>query len=83
MKYLWTLVVLLVIGCETSKEQVDLLVLNANVYTVDEGFSKAEAFAVQNGRFVAVGTSEAIKKSYASDQIFDAKGLAITPGLID
>ena len=83
MKYLWILVVFLVMGCGPSKEQVDLVVVNANIYTVDDAFSKAQAFAVQNGRFVAVGSTDEINNKYTSDQIFDAKGLTITPGLID
>ncbi len=83
MKCMRILVVFLVMGCGPSKEQVDLLVVNANIYTVDDAFSKAEAFAVHNGKFVGVGSTEEIKKGYTSDQIFDAKELAITPGLID
>lgn len=83
MKCFWILVVLLVMGCGLSKEQVDLVVVNANIYTVDDVFSKAKAFAVQNGRFVAVGSTDDITNKFTSDQIFDANGLTITPGLID
>ena len=60
-----------------------MVVINANIYTVDGNFSKAEAFAVHKGRFVAVGTSEEIRKTYTSNQIVDADGRTITPGLID
>ena len=34
----------------------DLIVHNAKILTVDEGFSIAEAAAVKDGAFVAVGT---------------------------
>ena len=44
----------------TTKTAVDLIVHNANVYTVDEQFSKAEAFAVKDGIFVAVGNDNDI-----------------------
>ena len=37
----------------------DLVVLNARVYTMDEAQPRAEAFAVRNGRFVAVGRTSA------------------------
>src|SRR5215472_4157715 len=40
----------------------DLAVVNATVYTVDDRKPKAEAFAVQNGRFVAVGSTEEVRK---------------------
>jgi len=60
-----------------------MVVVNANVYTVDDNFSKAEAFAVHKGKFVAVGTSDEIRKTYTANQIVDADGRTITPGLID
>ncbi len=60
-----------------------MVVINANIYTVDENFAKAEAFAVHNGKFIAVGTSEEIRKTYTAKQIVDADGRTITPGLID
>ena len=42
-------------GC-SNKQHADLIVHNAIVYTVDEAFSKAEAFAVKDGHFIAIGT---------------------------
>jgi len=83
MKKLLPLLVLLLTGCEYLKEKVDLVIVNANVYTVNEGFSKAEAFAVHKGKFIAVGTTEEIRSTYTSDQLIDADGRTITPGLID
>ncbi|MDF4221529.1 amidohydrolase [Maribacter sp. M208] len=65
------------------KEKVDLVIFNAKVYTVDDSFSEAQAFAVQDGKFIAVGTTEEIRDVYTSDQLIDADGRAITPGLID
>ncbi|WP_282049837.1 amidohydrolase [Maribacter aquivivus] len=65
------------------KEKVDLVIVNAKVYTVDDSFSEAQAFAVQDGKFIAVGTTEEIRDIYTSDQLIDADGRAITPGLID
>lgn len=66
-----------------AKQKVDLVVVNATVYTVDENFSTAGAFAVQDGKFVAVGTTDEILEKYTSAEILDAQGKAITPGLID
>nr|WP_084684740.1 amidohydrolase [Maribacter forsetii] len=65
------------------KEKVDLVIVNAKVYTVDDSFSEAQAFAVQDGKFIAVGTTDEIRDVYTSDQLIDADGRAITPGLID
>ncbi len=70
-------------SCEYLKEEADIVVVNANIYTVDEDFSKAEAFAIRDGKFIAVGSSDEIRKVYTADQIMDADGRTITPGLID
>lgn len=83
MKKVLLILIITLTGCELLKKNVDLVVINANVYVVDESFSKAQAFAVKKGRFVAVGTSEEIQKEYTADQIVDADGRTITPGLID
>jgi predicted amidohydrolase YtcJ len=62
----------------------DLVVFNANVYTVDSRAPKVEAFAVRGGRFAAVG-STADMRSLAGKgtQTFDAKQMTIVPGFID
>ena len=62
---------------------VDLLVVNAKIYTVDNTFSTAEAVAVSKGKIVAVGTSAALKKSFAAAKTVDAKGAYLYPGFID
>jgi predicted amidohydrolase YtcJ len=82
-KLLIFLILITATSCELLKEKVDMVVVNANIYTVDGAFSKAQAFAIHKGKFVAVGTSEEIRKIYTSDQIVDADGRTITPGLID
>lgn len=73
---------LLATGCR-SKTQVDLVVYNARVYTVDEKFTQAEAFAVKDGKFVAVNTTENIRRKYTAAQELDARGQPVYPGLID
>src|SRR4051812_21083583 len=62
----------------------DLIVRNANVFTVDGRLPRAEAFAIRGGRFIAVGTNAEIG-SLASKgaQVFDAQGMTIVPGFID
>ncbi len=62
----------------------DMIVVNAAVYTVDPRSPRAEAFAVTNGRFSAVGSTADIKAlAGKTTQVFDAKGLTIVPGFID
>ncbi|WP_452223754.1 amidohydrolase [Lacinutrix chionoecetis] len=84
MKHLFlTLILLTVLSCNKDKTEVDSIVINANVYTVDSNFSKAEAFAIKDGKFVAVGSTSAIQKDYSAKDIIDANGQTIVPGLID
>lgn len=77
------LILLVTLTCCDGQEKVDLLVINANVYTVDSTFSKAESFAIKNGKFIDVGSTEKITNKYTATNIIDAKDKAIFPGLID
>lgn len=82
-KLLFCLFAVLILGACTSKEEVDLIVFNANIYTVDAEFSSANALAVKDGKFVAVGENADIQKRYAASQTMDAERKTIVPGLID
>lgn len=81
--FIYLLIVASFFSCQKEKEQVDSIIINANIYTVNETFEKAEAFAIKDGKFIAVGTSKDIQNSYASENIIDVKGQTILPGLID
>lgn len=83
MKYLLPFFLSMFVACGQKKENVDLIVINSNTYTVDADFSKAEAFAINDGKFVAVGTSDEIQGKYTSEAVVDAQGKTVTPGLID
>lgn len=67
-----------------TAEAPDLVVYNAKVHTVDQSVPRAEAFAVRNGRFVAVGQSADIRGLIGRrTRAFDAKGMMIVPGFND
>ena len=70
------------LSCQ-NKKTVDLIVTNAKIYTVDSLFSVAESFAVNQGKFVDIGSSESILLKYKSDKIIDLEGKFIYPGFID
>jgi predicted amidohydrolase YtcJ len=65
------------------QQRVDLIVHHAQIYTVDNNFTMAEAMAVQDGKIVAVGTNDAILKEYKSDSVVNADGAVVYPGFID
>ncbi|HMW27372.1 MAG TPA: amidohydrolase family protein, partial [Ferruginibacter sp.] len=83
MKYGLIFVCLLIAFSSCShKEQVDAVYVNGIVYTVDSAFSKAEAFAVKDGKIVAVGTASEMEKYDAKERI-DLKGKFVYPGFYD
>ncbi|WP_162578819.1 amidohydrolase [Variovorax sp. PBS-H4] len=62
----------------------DAVYLGGKVITVDQRFSIAQAIAVKDGKFVAVGTSEEIRKYVGSGtRVVDLQGKTVIPGLMD
>ena len=78
-----TLILLVLSMFSCSKTKVDLIIHNANVYTVDNQFSKAQAFAIQDGKFVEIGSDKKILNHYDATMTLDAEGQSIYPGFID
>ncbi len=66
-----------------SKQKVDLIVYHAVVYTVNPQFDTVNAFAVKDGKFLAVGSDKEILSHYEAKQMIDAKGNAVYPGFND
>jgi hypothetical protein len=67
---------------DTSRPDVALV--NGRVLTMDPALPRAEAFAVKDGRFVAIGSNDDIRNIVNSDtELIDAEGLTVTPGFID
>ena len=72
----------LILVLTSCSEQVDLIVYNAEVYTVDDNNNKATSFAVKDGKFIYVG-DDSITSKYSSSNIINAEGLPVYPGFID
>ncbi|MDZ4148526.1 MAG: amidohydrolase [Flavobacteriaceae bacterium] len=70
-------------SCQTPKENIDLLVVNADIYTVDSTFSKSEALAVHQGKIVGIGKMVDLLEKYNAKNTLDAEGRVLLPGLID
>lgn len=62
----------------------DLVVINANILTVDEAIPTAEAMAVRDERIVAVGTAAELRRWVGDEtQVLDVGGRTIVPGFHD
>jgi len=74
-------------GCATGSGDgltPDLIVVNGNVLTQDDAQPSAEAFAIRDARFVAVGSSSDVRNLAGPDTtVLDAEGMTVVPGFID
>ena len=62
----------------------DAIYINGVVITVDKSKPYAEAFAVTNGRFSAVGSNAEIRRlDRPGVQVVDLRGMTVTPGFND
>jgi len=69
---------------DKAPQAADLVVYNANIYTVDGNAPKVQAFAIRDGRFALVGSNENAKRMIGKGtQTLDAKRMTIVPGFID
>lgn len=67
-----------------AKPAADLILLNGNLYTVDNSRPKASALAVIGDRIVAVGTTEEIEAWRGPEtKVIDAGGKLVLPGFND
>src|SRR5687768_9948694 len=70
-------------ACTEAKIEIELIVHNALIYTVDSTFSTKEAMAIDNGKIIETGTNEKILEKYTSKESLDAQGQTVLPGFID
>jgi hypothetical protein len=62
----------------------DLILVGGRVYTVDDALPRAQALAVKDGRFLAVGSDDEIRALAGPDtRVLEAGGRTVTPGFID
>jgi hypothetical protein len=81
-------VLLIALGPALSSQNApliaDLVLLNGRVLTVDGKFSVASAVAVRDGRFIAVGSNDAVRVHIGNKtRVIDGRGRTVIPGLID
>lgn len=64
--------------------EADLILINGRVLTMDPAQPRAEAFAVKDGRFLAIGSTADVRNVASSrTRVIDASGMCVVPGFID
>lgn len=75
---------LLLTGVACNKKTADMLLINGNIYTVNDAQPAAEAVAVIQGHIVAVGSdTEILKWKDSKTRVIDLQGKTVTPGFIE
>jgi predicted amidohydrolase YtcJ len=71
-------------GVSAGPRRCDLILIRGNVVTMDPRRPRAAAVAVQDGKFVAVGSTDEIRAlAGTGTEVVDLKGRCVLPGLID
>jgi len=73
---------ILLFSCH-PRQQADLIIYHAKIYTVDSAFSVAEALAIKGGKVLATGSDAEIRGGYQAPEVIDIGGEYIYPGFID
>ena len=80
------LTIMLSVMCVVAVGQTpaDLVLRNGKIVTVDQKIGEVQALAARDGRIVAVGSEDEIKRYIGpSTQIIDLKGHLAIPGFIE
>ncbi len=78
------LAIALLFGCEPRKQDASLIILNANVYTVNPDMPKAQSIAVMGDTIAFVGASNDAEQFVGENtEVIDLQGRTLTPGLIE
>ena len=59
------------------------LFVNGKIRTIDKDNHLVTAFAVEDGKFIAVGTEEEVRKAAGNCETIDLQGRDVLPGFVD
>jgi len=80
---IFPMIFLVLSSCHEQKQEADLIVIHANVYTLDEHFSQQEAFGIKEGRILSTGKTKEILKKFSARDTLDLHGKTVYPGFMD
>ena len=81
-KYKSYILIILSILNFSCNNEVDLIIVNSEIYTANENNQIATSIAVKDGKIIEVSSENLVSK-YEAKEILDANGKTILPGFID
>ncbi|NHM02871.1 amidohydrolase [Flavobacterium difficile] len=82
-RIIFLLIILSLSSCATKKQNADLIVKNAKIYTVNDTFEIVETMVVHKGKIVYIGKNQEIENLFEAKEIIDAKNQFVYPGFYD
>ncbi|MBK8652638.1 MAG: amidohydrolase [Haliscomenobacter sp.] len=78
-------VLLFSVSCKKQEKEVaDLILINGNIYTVDDSKPQAEALAISGDRILRVGSNSEIEALRGPEtEVMDLEGQFVMPGFIE
>ena len=77
----YILIILSILNFSCNNE-VDLIIVNSEIYTANENNQIAKSIAVKDGKIIEVSSENLVSK-YKANEILDTNGKTILPGFID
>ncbi len=77
------LLVITLASCSFKKEEVDLILHNGSIHSLDPNNQVFQAIAIKDGRILDLGAERAILNRYKAPQVIDLKLKPAYPGFID
>lgn len=78
----YVFILLLILNSSCINKEVDLVIVNSKIYTVNETNFVAKSIAINDGKIVDI-SNENLDYKYNAKELLDIQGKVILPGLID
>lgn len=79
---LYLLLITIAFSCKSPK-QADVIIHNAQIFTVDSLFSTAQAIAIKEGKIIGIGSDENILNEFWAEELINLNQKYLYPGFID
>lgn len=79
---IFSLLVCILFGCMGGQQEVDLMIVGATIYTMDEDSTVCDVMVIDDGKIIAMGNNS-LRLKYKGKKYINLEGKFIYPGFID